>query len=190
MARMKPALVAAITLIVTLGGSLAAAQQPPTPLENSENSDSPALDTKPEKRLTVSVSPLHLMAPVAEVTGEYAVSEDFGVAGIAGVGGRDGAYMLGFGAQAIWYATGDFQQGFQVGGELIYNEVGASWRGHSVALLGGLGLAPFVGYKVSSVEGFTGIIQAGPQFISGANAFGGSGAATAFMLNLNVGWTS
>jgi hypothetical protein len=167
-------------LLVLMVGSNASAQVATT----NQN----GFVAEPVKKLTLSFSPVHLLFPVAEVTGEYAVSQTFGVAGIAGLGGYNGAYLFTAGTQAIWYVSGDFSQGLQVGGEAVYSELGASSGGDSVALLGGLGIAPFLGYKISGRSGLTAIAQAGPQLVAATNGRQ-SASGIGVMLNLNVGWT-
>ena len=176
----KNVLVATTFFVITVIGSTAAAQVATT----NQN----GFVEEPSKKLTLSFSPVHLLFPFAEVTGEYAVSQNFGVAGIAGLGGYNGAYMLDVGAQAIYYVTGSFEQGVQVGGEAVYAELGASSGGDSVALVSGLGVAPFLGYKMSARNGFTGILQAGPQLVMATSGYQ-SAAGVGIMLNANVGWT-
>ena len=83
----------------------------------------------PERAIAVTISPLHLLSPVVEVTGEYRLQPKLGVAVTPGAGSvtakdtasQEHRFTVGeLGASARYYVTGSFRQGVQVGGEVMY----------------------------------------------------------------------
>lgn len=152
--------------------------------------------------VAITFSPLHLIFPVLEVTGEFRVHRKVGLAAIIG-GGTIGShlvdnfdgYLLEFGASVRWYAVGDFDHGMQVGLEVLYAFLSSSTE--SVAAVGnGVGLAPFIGYKITAGVGFTFDAQVGPSIMfatakaasSSGNTASEEDIAIGVMLNLNIGW--
>jgi hypothetical protein len=159
--------------------------------------------THPHRKVSVTVSPIHFMLPVAEVTGEYRVLDKLGVAVVLGAGKITPDQMQGFpppraisiweaGVQGRYYLVGDFRHGMQIGGELIYMHASLSNSDLS-AVADGMSVGPFVGYKVMADVGFTFDCQLGYQFVGfGASASDGQTASAskgAPLLNLNVGWS-
>lgn len=157
--------------------------------------------------LALTISPLHLISPIFEVTGEVRLADRFGLALIAGAGSMESEVTDAFGgtatesfavweagASARYYLLGDFDHGMQLGAELLYVNVDVD--GETVSGTGnGLAIGPFIGYKVSSGIGFTFDSQLGFQYLtSGAEAESGGETAESDdsavipMLNLNVGW--
>lgn len=76
------------------------------------------------KRITLTISPLHLFAPIVEINGEFKASDNLGVALIAGVGnqsslGGDTYSVSEYGIQVNYYSGSNFNQGVQYGVELM-----------------------------------------------------------------------
>lgn len=145
-------------------------------------------------RISFTFSPLHLILPIVEVTGEARLQPKLGVAGIVGVGSVGGFLAFELGAQGRYYLFGDFDNGMQIGGEVLY--VNVSTTSGSIAATGnGLAVGPFIGYKFSASFGLTFDAQLGIEYdISLASASSGSTTTSAAqggfipLLNLNVGW--
>jgi hypothetical protein len=159
-----------------------------------------------QHQVAVTFSPLHLVSPIVELTGEFRLHDKFSVAAIAGVGSittevPDGsteeeksfsAWELG--GQGRFYLLGDFDHGMQLGVELLYvnvdfDEADVSGTGN------GLALGPFIGYKVSAGFGLTFDAQLGFQYLaataeasSGTDSASASDSTTIPLLNLNLGW--
>lgn len=147
-----------------------------------------------QHNLSITLSPVHLVLPILEVTGEYRITDKFGLAAVLGAGRiKDGSSTFGafeLGAQARYYVLGSFVHGMQLGAELMYVAVASD----SQQMVNGQGLstAPFVGYKIAANGGFTFDCQLGAAYTviqanSGSSTVSGSGWAR--FLNLNVGWS-
>ncbi len=145
--------------------------------------------------VAITISPLHLVVPMAEVTAEVRVADRIGVSVIAGVGSfRDQdtdetISLLEGGGSVRYYVTGSFRGGLQLGAEAVY--VHASADAMDVAAAG-LGLSPFVGYKWTHRSGLTLEGQLGATLMT---ARANSDTATVSdrdvspMLNLQVGYS-
>jgi hypothetical protein len=151
-----------------------------------------------EPTVAITVSPLMLVVPLAEVTVEARVADKVGVAVVAGVGrfhemdtnARVDLYEGGVSAR--YYVTGSFRSGIQLGGEAMY--VKAATESSTVHVgAAGLGLSPFAGYKWTHRRGITFEAQAGPMFmVARAKADTGESAkrsGTIPMLNLQFGYS-
>ena len=161
--------------------------------------------------VSVTFSPIHLLFPIVEVTGEVAVNEKLGVAGILGIGSvpltttrvaasgtsTDTEHLSAWevGGHVNYYAVGSFEHGMQVGFEVIYMKVAAaSTSYHSAASAAGLAMGPYVGYKIITGVGFTFEANLGAEYVA-LRAESASGTETASdsrwipLLNLNVGWS-
>jgi hypothetical protein len=171
--------------------------------------------SKPEEedsqRVSLTLSPLHLVLPIVEITGEYRVARGFGAALIAGVGQVSvdvpettstaahetevGAYELG--AQGAWYPLRPFES-LQLGLEIAYVYVDARDITADISGSGeGLAVGPFVGYKLMLDVGFTGFVQIGGEYVTARSSAHDSGGQSAEasdskwipLLNLNLGWS-
>ena len=161
-----------------------------------------------QHRIAVTLSPLHLILPVVEVTAEYRMADRIGLAGIFGAGkvGTEQATPAGTvehrftaveaGTQFRYYPIGNFVHGMQVGAELLYLYVGRGDSGTSSAFGEGLAVGPFAGYKIATNVGFTFDAQLGFEYVAAhaeASTPGGSTSAKAKtiipLVNLNVGWS-
>lgn len=164
----------------------------------------------PKRNFSLTISPLHLFMPMLELTGEYRVSNRFGAAAVLGVGAPMFNYhddygvpqstrtlFLEGGLQARYYVLGSFRHGMQVGleamvGHLSVDDASANVTGTGTAVA----IGPFVGYKITTKNGFTFDSQLGFQraFISAeasedGESSQGSMSATGPLLNLNIGWS-
>jgi len=188
---------ALLTFLRTMSVSSVAQAQVPAPA---------AEVTHPYRTVSVTFSPLHLALPVVEFTGEFRVLDKLGLAVILGAGKVTPDQVQGLppppsfpvweaGVQARYYLVGDFRHGMQVGGELMYLHASAE-QGNVYAVVHGVSVGPFLGYKVMADVGFTFDCQLGYQFM-GVGATGTNGQTTAsqsdsdsgVLLNLNVGWS-
>lgn len=150
----------------------------------------------PSHVVSLTISPVHLIFPIVELRGEYAVSDDVGVSLIAGAGSieasvdgqRESFGVFELGAQLAWYAVGDFDNGFQLVAELL----GASVSGRSSdvdGLLGqGIAASFLLGYKATFDFGLTASLQAGVGFAF-ARAEDETASALSPNLNLDIGWS-
>lgn len=153
--------------------------------------------SRPDPSVAITISPLHLIIPMAEVTAEVRLAPKFGLALIGGVGmirdelTNDRIQLFEGGASARYYVTGSFRTGLQVGAEALY--VHASTEDMSVDIKArGLGLSPFVGYKWTHRSGFTleGQIGASAMFLRAKSPTAtAEDKRVAPMLNLNAGWS-
>jgi hypothetical protein len=149
----------------------------------------------PRRVFSLTISPIRLVFPVVELTGEARAHDKVGVALIGGGGGSDpnisetSATAYEAGAQVRVYVLGDFRHGMQVGGELLYLHL----SGNRLSRNGeGLAVGPFLGYKIMIDAGFTFDAQLGIEHISARAASGNNTAndkAFIPLLNLNVGWS-
>ncbi len=192
------AISAALSGLAVLGAPDAVAQDVPAVVP-------PA--AAPLRQLSVTISPLHLVIPMLEVTGEYAVQPKLGVALVAGYGTLnqasatvDKVSILELGAQARYYLLGDFEHGLQVGAEVLYIAASASGSSGSTTATAtgeGVSVGPFVGYKFVSSMGFTFDTQLGAARTGlGAKASASTGETASRsetsvgpLLNINLGWT-
>lgn len=149
-------------------------------------------------KLSVTISPVHLIFPIVELTGELRLQPKLGAAMIIGAGTADvalsdtDASIYEVGGSVRYYAMGSFRQGLQVGGEVLY--LGASHPGDGGGQIDGEGLelGAFVGYKYAARFGLTveaqGGIAAGVVRASNASA-SNEDRAVRPLVNLNVGWS-
>ncbi len=156
---------------------------------------------------SITFSPLHLILPVFEVTAEFRVHPDIGVAAILG-GGTIGPHLdpddvlespfvFEGGARFAWYAVGSFKHGMQVGLETLFAHISTS--GKDISGFGrGLGITPFLGYKIAADSGFTFECQMGPVFgfvfaeateSSTGDSASASDTSIGLNINLNIGWS-
>jgi hypothetical protein len=179
------------TLVAVVAPSIAAAQPAATPI-------APDIAPVPgpvlaDPSVAITISPVHLVVPMAEVTAEIRVAPKVGVALIGGAGAvREETLdelikLVEVGASVRYYVLGSFRKGLQVGGEVIY--VHASTHDNSVMVRAeGLATSPFVGYKWTHASGFTFDGQLGVSFYTLRSDTAEEKAVDA-LLNLNVGWS-
>jgi hypothetical protein len=172
--------------------------------ETPQKTDTPA--EKEDRRVYLSLSPVHLLLAMGEVTGEVRVHRKIGVAGIAGFGKpKDGATDTRYtawelGGQVVTYPVGHFDHGMQLGVEALYAGVAGDTSVGNTRISSsaqGFAVGPMVGYKLATDVGFSFNVQGGiAYFASAAEASGGGTSATAStspraipILNLNLGWS-
>jgi hypothetical protein len=149
----------------------------------------------PRRVFSLTISPIHLLLPVVELTGEARVHDQVGLAFIGGVGRYTdknlgvSASVYEAGGQLRFYVLGDFRHGMQVGAEALYlhlSDPNLSATGE------GLAAGPFLGYKVMTDAGFTFDTQLGFEhlFVRGASGSStSSGETNIVLLNANIGWS-
>ena len=160
-------------------------------------------------RVSITLSPLHLISPIFELEVEAQIVPHFGAAIIGGIGSitteptvsglaaqKFSAYELG--AQLVGYPLQPFSS-LQLGGELLWIKVSTeTFQGQQIrADAGGVAVGPFIGYKLLTKVGFTFFAQGGFQYVvvkaDAADDQGNTASAdkSAFipLLNLNVGWS-
>jgi hypothetical protein len=149
----------------------------------------------PRRVLSLTISPIHLLLPVVELTAEARVHDKVGLALVGGAGkvtdraSNISADAYEAGAQIRVYVLGDFRHGMQLGAEALYLHV--SLR-DVVASGEGLAIGPFIGYKVMVDAGFTFDTQVGFERVAlRATANGSSDSESEYipLINLNIGWS-
>jgi hypothetical protein len=168
---------------------------PPTAYAPPGWAPAPPEPPHPRRVFSLTISPLHLLFPVVELTGEARAHDNVGIALVGGAGRITDsvsgikASVWEAGAQVRVYVMGDFRHGMQIGAEALYLHIDAP----DITATGeGLAIGPFLGYKVMTDEGFTFDTQLGVEHVSlRADAPGQSAAEKEFipMLNLNIGWS-
>ena len=158
----------------------------------------------PETSFSLTLSPLYLLLPILELTGEFRLGSQAGLALIAGGGWvsvtQSGGPTVKFtvlegGAQLRYYITGSFRRGMQVGAEILYVHVNGSLQ-DVTGVASGLALGPFFGWKTTSYAGFTFEVQGGVEVVTlGSHVSDSSGESSSSsvdyipLLNLNIGWS-
>ncbi len=214
---------------VLVASSEARAQEPPPPPSTSATSTPPlatpgttttggttteattvagVTQGEPLPSVGITISPLHLILPVVELTVEPRLTNKISVAAIVGYGSikqdvlfesfRFKVYELG--GQFRYYVLGDYRHGMQLGAELLYIKVSTDGNSTGTIKVSGIGeglaAGPFVGYKIATRVGFTFDAQLGAEFaVVRAHASDSSSSASNSdskvfpLLNLNVGWS-
>lgn len=195
------AVVIAATLVFSSGASGQSLTAPPLlPVEPVGHSAvDQAFDARVEPprdrqhRVSVTLSPFHLMLLMVELTGEFRVRDRLGAAAVVGVGLLPGPVALELGGQVHYYLLGSFMHGLQVGGEVLMVTVPGSSSVRVVDLT--VLVSPYLGYKIATELGFTFQLQAGPSMalVGSSSTFGlQTSSAThtvGLMANLNLGWS-
>src|SRR5690554_2048825 len=165
----------------------------------------------PTHIMSLTFSPIHLANPVVEITAEFKAHEQWGLALVGGAGqvtakddilGDVDFSVWEVGGQLRYYVLGDFDHGMQIGGEILYvnvsnDEIDTS-EGRFSGTGEGLGVGPFLGYKLATGVGFTFDAQLGIQrtFLQAEAEHTASGTSAEEedrdwgpIVNLNVGWS-
>jgi hypothetical protein len=148
--------------------------------------------------VAITISPLHLFVPMAEVTTELRATSRLGIAVITGIGSfremdtNQRVTLYEGGASARYYVTGSFRKGIQLGAEALY--VHASTSSTTVDVkAAGLALSPFVGAKWTLSSGFTTELQVGASFMAARGSASTGAMANRSdvgpLLNMQVGYT-
>jgi hypothetical protein len=159
----------------------------------------------PRRVFALTISPIHLVLPVVELTGEARALDKLGVAVVAGAGkvSQDAtpttpalsaaAYEAGLSVR--YYLLGDFRHGLQLGAEALYIHVSDKIESISASARG-LAIGPFAGYKYTADFGFTFDAQLGVQRVGLTGEAHDAATSTSQkdskfipLLNANVGWS-
>lgn len=191
---MKPSLIAlsclALSTLVTRGVAHAQPGTEPPAVQASAAS-------RPDPTVALTISPIHLFVPMAEVAAELRLAPRLGVSLIGGIGRfhdqdtNERIDLLEGGASVRYYLLGSFRTGVQIGGEVVY--VHANTDDMSIDIRArGVGVSPFLGYKWTHRSGFTLEAQLGATYMA-ARADSATASAkdsrVGPMLNFNVGWS-
>ena len=160
---------------------------------------------------SITISPLHLLFPIVQLTGEVRATPHFGISVIAGYGSlgvdtttngvadsvKVTAYEIG--GRLIGYPLKKFKS-LQFGAQLMYLKVDTATPISSSNVSGtgaGIAFGPFAGYKLVTSGGFTFLAQLGVQYLSAqAEAHETTGLSNSArdnrflpLVNLDVGWS-
>ncbi len=154
------------------------------------------------RNVSLTLSPLHLLLPIVELTAEVRLVNHFSAAVLGGYGSvstdteKFAAYELG--AQLLAHPMQPFH-GLQLGVELLYLKIDADDLQDGKVRGSGTGLAvgPLVGYKLLTSGGFTFVAQGGVQYLAvKAEASDNAGNSAEAddndfipLLNLNLGYS-
>lgn len=157
------------------------------------------------RNVSLTLSPIHLIFPVLELTGEVRLTDHFGLAGIFGYGSIEASdglethrfKVLEAGGQLSGYVLAPFDS-LHFGLELLYVNVSGDNRTGTVSGVGeGVAVGPFVGYKLITSGGFTFVAQGGVQYMAvraeakdtAGNTDSAEQKSVIALLNLNIGWS-
>jgi hypothetical protein len=162
------------------------------------------------RRFSLTISPLHLISPIVELTGEYMVLPKLGLAAVGGLGSAtnkvnfsDGTSQnIKFsaqeaGAQFRFYPFRAYPHGFQMGGELLWVHLSGKDNAGVTGTGAGTAVGPFLGYKYTAGYGLTFDAQGGYEFLFAQAAASSADSTTTtnkskhniVLVNLNVGWS-
>lgn len=189
------------------GAPLAPAAAPPAVAAAAppavENGSKPA-EVDEDRSVYLSISPIHLLGPIVELTGEARLHRHIGVAVIGGYGAIkvDGVAerfkVWEVGGQFVGYPVGHFDHGMQLGLEVLYLGVSTNDNTKTTsATATGLATGPFIGYKLATKVGFSFNVQGGVEYVfARADASSTSGATASAeqktiipLFNANIGWS-
>jgi len=177
----------------------------------AQDTGSVATMDDPTHIMSLTFSPVHLANPIFEFTAEFKAHKNWGLALIGGGGtttaksdiiGDQTFNVWEAGGQLRYYVLGDFDHGMQIGGEVLYVNVSSdeieTSEGNFSGLGQGLGVGPFVGYKLATKVGFTFDAQLGIQHVFAKAEANHADSGTSGesedsswepLLNLNIGWS-
>jgi hypothetical protein len=183
-----------------------------------EPSAAEALPPEPARHRTVAphdisltFSPIHLLLPFAQVTGEFRASDNIGLAVVGGYGKVDVSTTIQTGdapitsstSVSIWelagrtnfYVLGSFDRGMLLGAQLEYiggSTSNGAYQGGAAAQ--GLSLGGYVGYKIVARDGFTfeGALGVQQVWLSASSNDGTASSSNTKVLPLgivDIGWS-
>ncbi len=145
----------------------------------------------PPKR-TVSVSIFSLHHPVVEISGEFRIKKNMGLTGIVGAGSMDGSTVLEIGGQYKFFASGNFNNGIQLGLETVYTSISPLYgtalikNGLSTGLFFGFkGTDDYMGITMDFQLGFAGVMNTNHANNSSSFAF----TEGRIIFRTNIGWS-
>lgn len=159
----------------------------------------------PVRNVSLTASPIHLVLPILELTGEIRAQDWLGVALIGGYGtisletttGNDTANAYELGGQLSIYPLEPFES-LLFGFEVLWVKLDTdNYDNSSIsASAAGVAMGPMVGYKYIADGGFTLFVQGGAEYITGrAEASDDTSNASVEdseiipLLNFNLGWS-
>jgi hypothetical protein len=147
-----------------------------------------AQDGPPPHKVSVTISPFHLLSPELQVTGELRLAPRLSGAAIVGAGkvtDEGQTYNIWeVGGQLRFYVLGSFSHGMMLGADVGYVDVNGQ-PASAMEMLVGTRAGGFLGYKWSMKRGFTAEVQLGPVYVWGDD--GTSEAQT--LTNFKIGWS-
>ena len=148
-----------------------------------------AEDQAPQHKVSITISPFHLLNPEPHLTGELQLAPKMSVAAMLGAGMiTDEGKSCGIwevGGQIRYYLLGSFNHGMMLGADVGYVDVNGQIE-NPIAYYVGARAGAFIGYKIAMKIGFTAEIQIGPVYLWGENA---ENSELQTLENLKVGWT-
>lgn len=146
-----------------------------------------AQDDPSPRRVSVTISPFHLLSPELQVTGEVRLAPNVGAAAIVGAGritdGGETYRIWEVGGQLRYYPFGSFAQGMMVGIDVGHVDVNGQIESAMEDLVG-TRAGGFVGYKLTRPGGFTAEVQIGPVYLWGEER-----SELQTLHNLRIGWS-
>ncbi|MFH1230068.1 MAG: hypothetical protein V1709_01085 [Planctomycetota bacterium] len=148
-----------------------------------------AEDQAPWHKVSITISPFHLVNPVLQVTGELRLANKISAAAILGGGQvqdeNDKSYgVWEVGGQFRYYLLGSFTHGLMLGADAGYIHV-AGQLDSPIDYYVGIRTGIFVGYKIVTKRGFTFEVQIGPQYVRKS----ANNTELQTLENLKVGWS-
>jgi hypothetical protein len=140
-------------------------------------------------RVSITISPFHLLNPELHLTGELRLAPKMSVAAMLAAGriSDEGttSTIWEAGGQFRYYVFGSFAHGMMLGADAGYVDVDARIE-NPIAYLVGAHAGGFLGYKFSMKLGFTAEVQIGPVYLWGESA---DTSELQTLANLKVGWS-
>lgn len=142
----------------------------------------------PARKVSVTISPLHLLSPELQVTGEARLVPRVSTAVSLGGGSiteEKHTYRIWeVGGQMRYYALGSFSHGMMIGADVGYVDVNGKLESAMETLVG-TRAGGFLGYKLILKSGFTVEAQLGPVYVWGD----GGRSEWQTLHNLRLGWS-
>jgi len=142
-----------------------------------------------DHKVSVTISPFHLLNPELHVTGEFRLAPKISVSAALGAGRitdeGETCNIREAGGQFRYYPLGSFAHGMMLGVDTGYTDIDARIE-NPIAYLVGVHAGGFIGYKYSTKSGFTAEFQIGPIYLWGESA---DTSEIQTLLNLKVGWS-
>jgi len=139
-------------------------------------------------KMSITISPLHLLNPELLLTGEFRLAPKMSAATILGAGmvtDEGQSYSIWeAGGQFRYYLLGSFTHGMMLGVDVGYIDVNGQME-NPMAYYIGARAGAFLGYKIVAKIGFTVEIQFGPVYVR-ENA---DNSELQTLINFKVGWS-
>ncbi len=139
-------------------------------------------------KMSITISPFHLLNPELHLTGELRLAPKISVAAMLGAGMvTDEGKSYGIweaGGQFRYYLLGSFTHGLMLGADVGYIDVDGQME-NPMAYYVGARAGAFLGYKIATKIGFTLELQYGPLYVR-ENA---NNSELQTLINFKVGWS-